>query len=318
MPSDMFFVEDSRHNLVASQFLMVNGQYIIDPNKEFAQNVQIFNRAHDLISDANPDGYVIAPYGYTLDRARSFGGMLNGTIWDPDPNAAGNGFLVMFNAFRRGGSEDLQRTYRDIEFGDQPPDGFVSAYRSIASIRFGATAAAAGLSRQEALQFGGLYNTAFSRGTNTSGDFGNNPLNAKSIPAGWDLINGLQSVVSPAEGIPTIAIDPSQAAAVLGQSFDGTAASAGRLVDAVLNGQVSVGAKFVDGLTDERYRASYDTASNKIVISADEDGLSIATVSNGFLQHIIAFPVDGTRIDTAFARNGGRTITTTDPSDQQA
>src|SRR4029077_9901199 len=298
MPSAPFYVKDNKGNLVAAQFLLENGVNIRDPNIENARQIHIYTAAGDEITNGNPNGFVVAPFGYSLDRARAYGEAANDRLLNPDGLGTIDAYAMMFFAFKRGGPEDLQRAYNDIN-GNPVPDGNVVSFQDIASIHYGATAAAAGLSRQDALYYGGLYNAKLSDGTITTGEAGNNPLNAESIPFGWGLING-PPVAAQATGL-AIAVDSAQVANVLGRPFDGTMADAIRLTDAIADGELQINGGFVDALTNERYKATFDTALNKVVISVGEDGLAVSTVSAGFLQHITALPVDGMRIDTAFA-----------------
>src|SRR5436309_3170033 len=91
-------------------------------------------------------------------------------------------------------------------------------------------------------------------------------------------------------------------------------AAISQLLNWIANGEIAANGEYVD--TANRYIAPFDNAPNKLVISGDENGATVATISNNFLQHITALPVDGTRIDTAFAPDGSRLVTTTDAAGQ--
>jgi len=159
--SAQFYVKDTQGHLVPAQFLTFNGQFITDVNKANAQNIHLYTSAGVEIGDGNLDGFVVAQFGFSLDKALTLGGMLSAALKDPDPAQASIVFSIMKYSFSRGGPEDLQRSYTDID-GNTVPGGFVSAFQDVASIYYGATAAVVGFSKAQALQYACIYNSTMS------------------------------------------------------------------------------------------------------------------------------------------------------------
>ncbi len=117
--SALFYVKDGKGNLVPAQFLNVNGQPVADPNIQNAQNIHLYDASGVSITDGNPNGYLIAPTNYSLDQAASFGQTIKGEMLGDPPTQA---LADMIGAFIRGGSQDLQRNYVDVN-GDMVNNG---------------------------------------------------------------------------------------------------------------------------------------------------------------------------------------------------
>jgi hypothetical protein len=104
---------------------------------------------------------VIVDENFDLDRAIAFGRSLRDPPIDPysqnrliDKKAAVYG--AMIHAFQEGGPLDVQRSYNNKVGGGKPE--YVKAFRPAASYIYGLVARAAGLSPDEIIAGGGLYN----------------------------------------------------------------------------------------------------------------------------------------------------------------
>src|SRR6266436_1205290 len=74
---------------IAAKFLMVNGQYIVDPNADGSQQVQLYGRldAHGRIDETstlgnsynhgNQNNYLIVPANYAPAEAENFAAHVN-------------------------------------------------------------------------------------------------------------------------------------------------------------------------------------------------------------------------------------------------
>ncbi|GLZ23106.1 hypothetical protein Bpla01_66340 [Burkholderia plantarii] len=165
---------------------MVNGTIVAQPN-------------------ANPNGYLVVPEGYSIDKAENFSSSINAILYEGGAETLQNkisAYLAMFNAFKAGGPQDLQRSYPT---SDQTNQSFVTAFRDAASFHIGFVGAASGIGLLTVETAGGLYNAArgiINKNINSHGLFGNNPLNAKSMIAGalvaFDVNNTPFSVGLPA------------------------------------------------------------------------------------------------------------------------
>ncbi len=181
---DVFYVKDRAGRTVVARFLAYGGKCIRDPNVENARDVAIFTDAEGetVLSNGNPDAYFIVPYDYTIEKAVMFSnmiaatGLLNGTT---------TAYGAMALSFKPNGSQDLQRTYPGSD-GINPGD-FVPAFTDSASFHFGFVATYSGIGENMALRGGGIlnrYNARHNKKIDTSGIYGNNPHNVKSIHAG--------------------------------------------------------------------------------------------------------------------------------------
>ncbi|WP_442918998.1 hypothetical protein [Methylobacterium sp. WSM2598] len=99
------------------------------------------------------------------------------------------GLLLFANAFRPGGSYDVQTHYNGTSGNNVP------AYREIASYALGVAAQAAGFSTQFTEWGGGIVNKIqnyFGNAQDVSGKYGNNPRNVNAIEKGFnDQNNGI-------------------------------------------------------------------------------------------------------------------------------
>ena len=155
-----FYVKDVNGNLVPAQFLSDNGQFIVDPNTQKAQGAQLYDASGNLLSEANPNGYLIVPENYSVGQAKDFGSQVADQMLNPDGNGTVDGLGSMVGAFWTGGSQDLQRTYTDIN-GNLVSNGpAVPSFQDAASWNLGAVTAAAGIPMSWADIGGGALNWA--------------------------------------------------------------------------------------------------------------------------------------------------------------
>lgn len=126
---------------------------------------------------------------------------------------------------------------------------------------------------------------------------------APQLKKGWKTYNleveGLHTYVAGGTRVHndcavTLVVDSDLFAAVYGRPFAGTQEDFDQLLGGIANGEIPADGQFVDPSSQDRFTGSFDTAPNRIVISADPDGTSLSTVSNEFLQSITSFPVNGT------------------------
>jgi len=208
-PSDIFYVKPRITNilfndtttLIPAQFVSDGiGGYVVNPNPpktDASYSNTYFNADGSVIENANPNNYLVAPYGYSVANALNLG-----TAWSVQGQPATEGFLL--GAFPQGAPQDLQRTYFDAAGNlvqNGPP---VPAFTDAASFHLGLVGYASGVPQNLTLLGGGGYNVVFG-GANTQGVNGNNPRNVNSINFGYqfaataglpnvfDAVNGLQT-----------------------------------------------------------------------------------------------------------------------------
>lgn len=169
------------------------GDYIIDP---ITQYPYIVPADYDMAAS-------IQRYVDAAEKAKS----------TPDPDFSDTSdrvseYSLLYSTFKQGGDGDLQRTYNGTS--SLNPNDFVPDFTDAASFNFGMTGAALGLTGNEVLAGGGLYNYLRSQkpdGGNiiTDGEFYNNPSNVTSIGVGisaffGDLTHGSASPEDEAKG----------------------------------------------------------------------------------------------------------------------
>jgi hypothetical protein len=208
---NLFYVLDrTRQNLVPAQFLVntYNGNYVLDPNSESAQNVPIFDLSGNQINNPNPLGYLIAPWGATIDQSIAFGATVQ-AIMLPSPYFSNNGDFpdghgfgaalgTMANAYVIGGPQDFQRNYIDYN-GDTLVNGSgvaVPAFQSFTSFGLGLATGRSGIPLDLTEIGGGLHNLYFNPNGNHDGIYGNNIANVRSIEAGIDYFRDNASLLS--------------------------------------------------------------------------------------------------------------------------
>jgi len=133
---------------------------------------------------------LVVPRDYDIDSAIAFGKSLDTLPRLPfnEDNLAqeiSNRYRGMYQAFRRGGPQDLQRSYNGMSGGGG--DEFVDDFKDAASFHLGLVGRAARLSRDEIVLGGGLHNREAARenpNIDTSGEWFNNPDNVRSIEEG--------------------------------------------------------------------------------------------------------------------------------------
>jgi Ca2+-binding RTX toxin-like protein len=112
--------------------------------------------------------------------------------------------------------------------------------------------------------------------------------------------------------VPTITGSSDQFTAIFGHEFGTSPDDPSRFIQAIADGRIQTQGEYVNSAGNDRYIGSSDVSVNRIVVSGDSAGTAVSTVSAGFLQHIMSLPVDGIRIDTAFAPDGSRIEIKTD------
>ncbi len=150
--------------------------------------------------------------------------------------------------------------------------------------------------------------------TPTNGDIGQLHLensvaltDARNHPLGPGDFNPPTNIAS------VFSISAAAAEAAVGHQVDvSSKADLAEVMDKVNNGVLPAQFAYLDLSGDGRFTAPFDPSSDKLVYSADPDNVTASTVSNGFLQHITSFPIDGTRTDIGFAPDGSRLVTKTD------
>jgi hypothetical protein len=132
--ANTFYVKNASGDLIQATFLVVNGAPVTDPNKKNAQNIAIFNEYGDHQINANPNGYLIVPVGYSVAGATLFGLYVKAMV---STGAIGAALSAMINAFVQGGNQDLQRNYID-ETGKTISNGPITlAFQDAASFNLG-------------------------------------------------------------------------------------------------------------------------------------------------------------------------------------
>ena len=168
--TDVFYVKDfdkdhpNREKLVPAKFLLgLDGEPV--PNPNHILNVinkldnHYFNADGTEIHDANPHNYLVVPVNYSVSMATAFADVLAQVDeQDLSPTA----FMAM--AFIPGGSEDLQRTYKNADgsmtFNGKP----VPMFQDAASFHLGVVAQLTGYGSALA-EIGGSVVAFFSQTT---------------------------------------------------------------------------------------------------------------------------------------------------------
>ena len=165
---------------VPSQFLMINGQPVVDPTPRGSQRPYIYGDASDRYKVdgriANPNNYLIVPEKFNEQRARDYADQIVATQKIP---IIGNSLAQakMGWDFRPGGSEDIQR---DPQWGI-PENGFVPAYISSASHYLGFVSGLTGTPLGLVEKAGGQTNG----GSNKSGPYGVSQQNHANLVKGY-------------------------------------------------------------------------------------------------------------------------------------
>lgn len=152
---------------VPSQFLIINGQPVVDPTPGGSQKPYIYTDTSDRYKIdgriANPNNYLIVPEKFNEQRTRDYASQIVATQKIP---VIGNSLAQakMGWDFRPGGSEDIQR---DPQWGI-PENGFAPAYISSASHYLGFVSGLTGTPLDLVERAGGQTNG----GPNKSGPHG--------------------------------------------------------------------------------------------------------------------------------------------------
>jgi Ca2+-binding RTX toxin-like protein len=192
-----FYVLNTKGFLVGAKFAEYFGRTIPDPNLAKARDYKIYDVKDERIYGGNPSGALIVPKDYNIDRAVDFAATLRAIERDPRYKyGRGDALSFMAEAFVRGRSEDVQRSYNGYTDRAAVP-GFVDA----ASFHLGVVAALYHVPLNDTLMAGGAYNV----GSNVvealihkaiggkpyirdlRGAFGNTPQNENSIRAGYEF-----------------------------------------------------------------------------------------------------------------------------------
>lgn len=191
-----FYVKSTSGKLVPAQYLRDRGTRIVDPNPNATKYI-LYDRNGNALANQNVGNYYIVPDGYSLDNARNFGDDVRSKGGEKQSLKA---IELMREAFWTGGSQDWQRqyTYADGTPGD--PDDPVPAFRRSTSFILGFVTARSGIPEETAVIGGGSLNRLkdvlysilglFRDDKNnpdidTSGSYGNNPENERSIEHGF-------------------------------------------------------------------------------------------------------------------------------------
>jgi hypothetical protein len=195
-PVAEFYVKSTSGKLVPAQYLRDRGTRIVDPNPNATKYI-LYDRNGNALANQNVGNYYIVPDGYSLDNARNFGDDVRSKGGEKQSLKA---IELMREAFWTGGSQDWQRqyTYADGTPGD--PDDPVPAFRRSTSFILGFVTARSGIPEETAVIGGGSLNRLkdvlysilglFRDDKNnpdidTSGSYGNNPENERSIEHGF-------------------------------------------------------------------------------------------------------------------------------------
>ena len=202
MPDRRFYVEASNDDgltgYVPAQFLMRNGAYVMNPTPRGSQLQPIYsdrsgsNKTSGSI--ANPNNYLIVPANYTEQKARDFAAFVEKVGKYILPSGAIGSALLMANAFRQRGSQDLQR---NPQWGI-PEGSTVRAFIGGASNHLGFVTGYAGVPKEWSQIGGGVANTingdfqAFKKwrgrkatDIDTSGPYGLSRQNDANISQGY-------------------------------------------------------------------------------------------------------------------------------------
>ncbi len=98
---------------------------------------------------------------------------------------------------------------------------------------------------------------------------------------------GPAPIVSAPNGVnqvaPTLSVSPSDAANVLGHKFGELPSDLAEILEKLTAGQINAQVDFIDASSNNRYTNPSDNNPDKIVISSDQNGAAVATVTSGFL-----------------------------------
>ena len=171
-PNSPLFVYSNNGTLVAAAFLAApQGSYVPDPN---AQTVPIYqyNSSGALEQVANPNSFLIVPANYSIASAQNFATQVGVAL---NAGALVLALALMYEAFKQGGPQDLQRNY-DGQTWNGSSGMFVRAFQDAASWNLGFISQQAGLGAAAAVDAGGLYNIWKNNGWLPQGDI--NSINA--------------------------------------------------------------------------------------------------------------------------------------------
>jgi hypothetical protein len=192
MADNLFYVQDTNHNLVSAKFLVYESNYVIDPNVDRAENPEGM-KSLDGQTLTNPNHYLIVPADYDVEDAIAYASQIRGMITQGGPIPTTEGTTAakqkMAQDFRSGNPQDLQTSYNGSS-----NQTFVRAFTSAASWNLGLVASNVGIPALVTVQQGGNYNATKQKNDpnlhlNTTGLFGNDPHNVKSIYSAYDFAN---------------------------------------------------------------------------------------------------------------------------------
>ena len=195
--SIQFYVKDNLGNLVGAQYLVTDGKNVTDPNwvaggqsRVNDPRYQLYDAAGNLLSQQNVNGYLIVPADYDTNNAVALASQISADFANPNAVAGlAAAQTAMIDAYRQGGSHDLQRTYNGLT-----NTTFVPAFTSAASVDLGFVGGYTNLDRLGVTIGGGLYNAKnyaaqllggqVPPSIHIDGDWFNNPNNVRSINVG--------------------------------------------------------------------------------------------------------------------------------------
>jgi len=199
----IFYVKDKAGNLWPAKFLYYNGQPVIDPNTSTAQNTPIFNANGTQISNANPNAYLIVPEDYSVQQLIDGpAGAVKDAVTVQTLGLGGAetiyGYPIALgeiaSGFYPGNQYDLQHTYDGGQHAANAST-FVPAFTDITSFDIGLFAGYAGIPLNITLAMTGVFNEGNdlkqlilgNTRLNTSGLYGNPPVNVNSQIAGYNF-----------------------------------------------------------------------------------------------------------------------------------
>ena len=190
----VFYVKDVNYNLVPATYLTINGNPVANTNPPAVNEplqTTLYNLDGSLNSDQNPNNYLIVPVNYNIDSAIQAGQAVaalqtgqtpvGGTIALPMQLVAMSEMFIY-------GTQDLQRSYEDLNNNIITGGPAVPAFINAASFNLGIVTAAAGLPLSLSAIGGGLFNEAkilFGANLDNYGSFLNSTANTNSMNAGY-------------------------------------------------------------------------------------------------------------------------------------